>query len=684
MRRFHVARAVSVLALTCLAPIGAHAQTEYGSIQGTVTDTTGAVVPGVTVTLTGSLVLAPQVAATGPTGGFSLPALVAGGYELTFALDGFQTQRTEAVLVRVGRTTAADVTLAVAGGVESVTVIANPSTVDVRQTDVAVNVDSGLLTGVPAARDIWSLLQTQAPGLVVEAEDVGGSIGGFQRFFQAHGTSGFLNSFTLNGANIASAVGEVVLYPDPDSFEEIQISTASHPVEVASPGVHLNLVTKSGGDVFSGGAAYFYEHSSFASTNIDDALGDQGVFRGSSVQLLSDFTADLGGPIVREKLRFYANWRDYRVDRNIVNFPVPNETHIFGGLANVTYQVNAANRITGLVSVQPLSYSRRLGSAMFAPEATWFQDDLNRTFQVVWTSVLSPATVLDARVSYVPYNFRLNPQDGVREASNFDLATGFISRAVPVYFDLFRDRLSASAVVNHFVAGRGGDHRLKFGGEYQRAGDNNVETRVRDVLTFTLGGVPSFVSLFNTPIVDNQQRFTEVNLYGQDSWTPQDRLTINLGARFSAVRGFTPVQGSPAGTFSPARSFARQDLISWNSVAPRVGAVYDLTGEGTRALKVSYGRYYHPLAPVLHGRRQSQLPRQSVPSLERRRRRRVPGWRGGSAAVQGGRDDPERRNGHRSRPGAEAAPYRRDYCRVRGRAPAADRVLGELRLPQEV
>ena len=58
MRRFHVARAVSVLALTCLAPIGAHAQTEYGSIQGTVTDTTGAVVPGVTVTLTGSLVLA--------------------------------------------------------------------------------------------------------------------------------------------------------------------------------------------------------------------------------------------------------------------------------------------------------------------------------------------------------------------------------------------------------------------------------------------------------------------------------------------------------------------------------------------------------------------------------------------------------------------------------------------------
>ena len=185
--------------------------------------------------------------------------------------------------------------------------------------------------------------------------------------------------------------------------------------------------------------------------------------------------------------------------------------------------------------------------------------------------------------------------------SNFDLATGFISRAVPVYFDLFRERLSASAVVNHFVSGRGGDHQLKIGGEYQIAGDNNVETRVGDALTFTFNGVPSFVSLFNTPIVGSQHRFNEINLYGQDSWTPHDRLTINLGARFSAVRGFTPAQGSPAGTFSPARSFARQDLIAWNSLAPRVGAVYDITGEGTRALKVSYGRYYHPLHPFFMG-----------------------------------------------------------------------------------
>ena len=442
---------------------------------------------------------------------------------------------------------------------------------------------------------MWSTLQTQAPGVVQESEDVGGSGGGFQRAFQAHGTSLFLNTVTLNGANVTDPVGAIVLYPDPDSLAEMQVSTAAHPVEVAAPGVHVNLVTKSGGDTFSGGIGYYYRGSAFSSTNIDDALRDLGVVGGSSVRRLSDFTADIGGPIVVDKLRFYASWRDYQVDRDILNFPVQNETHIYGGLANVSYQINPSNRVRGLVSVQPLTHSRRFASASFAPEATWFQDDVNRTYQLVWSSVLGSNTLLDVRTGYVPYDFRLKGQQGSTLPANFDLATGFASRAFPfANFDILLERFTTNASVNHLASGASGDHNLRLGFEYQRNLSDTLETRNGDVITFTFNGSPAFVNLYDSPL-NTLARSREVTLYGSDSWSPQNRLTINLGARLTASRGFTPAQGNPANQFFPARSFEKRDLISWNSVAPRLGVLYDVSGTGTAAVKVSYNRYAHPL-----------------------------------------------------------------------------------------
>ena len=617
MRKQTLWRGLAAGLLVVTLPAVGAAQTEFGNIRGTVVDATGTVLSGVSVTLSDPLVLAPRTVATAPTGSYLFPALVPGTYELTFVLSGFQTLRHEAVNVLAGQTTSVNVPLDIAGTVESVTVVANTSEVDVRSTNVAVNLDSGLLTGVPAARDMWSTLQTQAPGVVQESEDVGGSGGGFQRAFQAHGTSLFLNTVTLNGANVTDPVGAIVLYPDPDSLAEMQVSTAAHPVEVAAPGVHVNLVTKSGGDTFSGGIGYYYRGSAFSSTNIDDALRDLGVVGGSSVRRLSDFTADIGGPIVVDKLRFYASWRDYQVDRDILNFPVQNETHIYGGLANVSYQINPSNRVRGLVSVQPLTHSRRFASASFAPEATWFQDDVNRTYQLVWSSVLGSNTLLDVRTGYVPYDFRLKGQQGSTLPANFDLATGFASRAFPfANFDILLERFTTNASVNHLASGASGDHNLRLGFEYQRNLSDTLETRNGDVITFTFNGSPAFVNLYDSPL-NTLARSREVTLYGSDSWSPQNRLTINLGARLTASRGFTPAQGNPANQFFPARSFEKRDLISWNSVAPRLGVIYDVSGTGTAAVKVSYNRYAHPLHIFNVGGANPNVRSNRVPLLER-------------------------------------------------------------------
>jgi hypothetical protein len=589
----NVVKSLPLLALV-LAGATARAQTQTGSIEGRVSDKTGAVLPAVGVTLTSPVLLTPQIRATDQTGRYVFVNLVPGTYALAFELAGFQKLVREGLIVSVARTITIDATLDVAGVQEAVTVTGATPEVDVTSTNVATNLDLNLLQEVPTARDVWSILQTQAPQVVLNREDVGGSEGGLQAVFSVRGTTWHQNTYSMNGVNVTdpAATGATDFYFDYDSFEEVQISTGSHTAEIATPGVYLNLVAKTGTDTFRGGAAYYYENSSLVSDNIDQELKDAGVSRGSSINLFSDFTAQLGGPIVKDKLRFYTNWRDWRIHRNVVNVAISENTDLFSGLANVTWQVNQKNQITGLYTIQTYLKPHRNISATVQPEASWIEDDVFRIAQGAWHSTVSDTTLLDARVSYASIDFPLSPQDDATEAGNIDLGTGVWSRSAPGYFDQFRNRLSLNGGITRFVSNWQGSHEFKFGAEYQNAGTENLVTYTRNLLTFTVNGVPSFVDFQNTPYTD-KNKFYEVNLFAQDSWKPSDKLTVNLGARLSATRGFLPPQGAPAGDFFPARDFPRQDVISWNTIAPRLGLIHDVKGNGKHAAKVSYGRYYH-------------------------------------------------------------------------------------------
>ncbi|HSF16169.1 MAG TPA: TonB-dependent receptor [Vicinamibacteria bacterium] len=579
-----------------LGATGAFAQTQRGSVDGQVSDNTGAVMPGVSVTIAGPLLLASQTETTDTAGRYVFVNLLPGTYDLTYALQGFQTLLRLGVVVSVGRTTTIDVNLNVAGVEETVTVVGETPTVDVRSTNVATNLDQALLQEIPTARDVWAILQTQAPQVVLNREDVGGSEGGLQAVFSSKGTTWHQNTYSVNGVVTTdpAATGATMYYFDYDSFEEVQVSTGSHAAEIGAPGVYLNVVIKSGSDTFAGGASYYYENESFSSDNIDQELKDQGVSRGSSINLFSDFTAQLGGPIIKDKLRFYTSWRDWRIHRNVVNFPLGENTDIFSGLGSVSFQVNARNQVTGLFTRQTyLKPLRGTEIGVFDPTSTWIEDDIFDIAQGTWHSTLADDTLLDARVSYSSIVFPLLPQEDATEAGNYDLGTGAYSRAQAFgYFDQNRDRLSINGAITKFVSDWNGNHQFKFGAEYQNAGEEFVEFYVRDLATYTVNGVPSFVD-FRKSQFTAANRFHEWNFFVQDSWTANDRLTVNLGLRFSATRGFTPEQGAPAGTYFPAQDFAKQDVISWNSLAPRAGIIYDLTGEGRHAIKAAYARYHH-------------------------------------------------------------------------------------------
>jgi hypothetical protein len=583
-----------------LAASTALGQTQTGSIEGRVNDKTGAVLPGVSVTLASPVLLTAQVRATDQSGRYVFVNLVPGTYTLTFELSGFQKLVREGLIVSVAKTITIDVTLEVAGVQEAVTVTGATPEVDLTSTNVATNLDQGLLQEVPTSRDVWSILQTQAPAVVLDREDVGGSEGGLQAVFSVRGTTWHQNTYSMNGVNVTdpAATGATDFYFDYDSFEEINISTGSHSAEVATPGVYLNLVAKTGTDNFRGGAAYYYENSSLVSDNIDQELRDAGVSRGSSINLFSDFTAQFGGPIAKDKLRFYTNWRDWRIHRNVVNVTISENTDLFSGLGNVTWQLNPKNQITALYTVQTYLKPHRNISATVQPEASWIEDDVFTIAQGTWTSTVNDKNLLNARVSYARISFPLSPQPEATEAANIDLGTGVWSRAAPLYYDpaQIRDRLSINGAWTRFVSGWGGNHDFKLGAEYQTAGDENVFSLIRDVVTYTVNGVPASVELYNTPVENNKQHFYEVNFFAQDSWKPNDQTTVNLGLRFSATRGYLPEQGSPAGAFFPARDFPRQDILSWNTFAPRLGVIYDLKGNGNHAAKVSYGRYYHAVS----------------------------------------------------------------------------------------
>src|SRR6185436_12812923 len=167
-----------------------------------------------------------------------------GDYTASFELSGFRKVVREGLIVTAARTLTVDVTLQAGQVSETLTVTGESPTIDVTATNVATSIDAATLQSVPTARDVWAILQNMAPQVVVDREDVGGSQGGLQAVFSAHGSTWHQNTYAMNGVNVTdpAATGAAGFYYDYDSFEEVNVSTAQHPAEVGTPGVYYNFV----------------------------------------------------------------------------------------------------------------------------------------------------------------------------------------------------------------------------------------------------------------------------------------------------------------------------------------------------------------------------------------------------------------------------------------------------------
>jgi hypothetical protein len=267
----------------------AFGQINTGQITGRAVDASGAVLPGVVVTLTSPLLLQPETTVTAETGTFQFAGLQPGQYTLRYELSGFRSLVRESVTVSVGTSATANATLEVSTLEETVTVTGESPVVDTRRVGTKTNFTNEQLQNIPSARDPWVMLE-RTPGITMDRTNVGGSQSGQQSGYVSRGANTTNNKWLLDGVDITdqAATGASSVYYDFDMLEEMQISTGGNDVTQQTGGVGINLVTKSGTDQIRGSSRFYVTDQDLGSTNLTDGLRAQGARTGAPIPNIKD------------------------------------------------------------------------------------------------------------------------------------------------------------------------------------------------------------------------------------------------------------------------------------------------------------------------------------------------------------------------------------------------------------
>jgi carboxypeptidase family protein len=327
-RRIARTALVLLVAGAALLAGAAQAQLQTGNLYGAVKDNQGAALPGVTVTLSGGG--APQLQVTNAQGQFRFLSLAPGSYSLKAELEGFSPLDYPNISINVGRNTTIEMTMNAA--VEDViTVTAESPLLDERRISTGTTVNHNDLEKIPTARDPWAILQS-APGVLTDRINVGGNESGQQALFVGPGAQCTQAVWAVDGMVITdmAALGSSPAYYDFDSFEEMQINTGGSDTTSATPGVTLNMVTKRGTNEWRASGRYYdTDNSNQSDTSFDNSeLGKAGPWRagsgvtnpqasfkaGNRIVSVKDYGAEVGGPIVKDRLWVWGSYGRQKVD----------------------------------------------------------------------------------------------------------------------------------------------------------------------------------------------------------------------------------------------------------------------------------------------------------------------------------------------------------------------------------
>jgi hypothetical protein len=597
------------------------AQEQTGVLQGRAVDSSGGLLPGVTVTVSGPTILGGgRSTTTSDQGTYRIPAIPIGLYTVTFELSGFQTAAFKDIRVQAGATFTVDAQLGVGTVQETVTVSGASPVIDTAATNVSFTYTKELMNTIPNARDVWAMVG-QAPGMTTTVLNVGGTNTGNQPQFRAHGTDPRQNTFILAGANVTdnSGTGGSQFYYDIDSFDEMQIEMNSHGADVQSPGVILNMVPRSGTNLFRGTGSLYYGNDNVQADNVDADLRARGVDRASNLHSYFDGGADLGGPILRDRVWFWGAFRYQEIERFVTGtrnadgtFPI-DRTFLWYPTAKVNWQVNKSQNVSAFFNMQQKKRFNSGLSALRPLETTVDQqnDPVSKVISLRDDWVASPRLLVSFKGYYLKGAFRTTQVAGVNPDTppRLETSTNAFSAAPPSLLRSFRQGQQASVAANYsaddFLGGR---HDLKFGVEFGRFEAPIETTFPGDHQLNFFQGAPLEVLLYapgRQNSVANQRA-----AYIQDGWV-RDRWRFNLGLRFDQQQSFLPEETAPQSRFfpDPVKQLETDDLISWNNLSPRLGVIYDVTGSSKTLVKASYSRYYWQIFTTKTGQASLAGPR---------------------------------------------------------------------------
>ncbi len=638
-RIYRSRRTCIVVGVLLLAPAAALAQ----GISGTVSDNTGGVLPGVTVTAASpALIEGQRVAITDSQGLYSIVDLRPGVYTVTFGLPGFSTIIREGIELTTGFTANVDSAMAVGGIEETITVTGAAPVVDVQNVRRQTLVTDEVLSTLPMSTKHVNNLVTLTPGFTGLA-DVGGrytsQVGG-----EYHGKAG--TKVAMDGMGVENSFGNSSYQINAAAVQEMVLQTTGISADTNADGAVVNVIPKEGGNTFSGILAGFFANDSMEGQNLTPELQEKGLDTANETLKMWDQSISLGGPIKRDKLWFFFAGRSWGfsrkhagvywnqstfpgapdtgqpryltppgAERQVVNFIpyVDQPDNRFSGrlewydsyLSRVTWQAAENHKFNMTYDEQRACNCGSTNASSMQESSSGYRFDPNRLIQFSWTSTQTSRLLLEAggAMAISQWNSFLMPGVEADHVQVTDTGLGINYgnyawlRGDPNNTDRYSQRFSVSYVT--------GSHNFKAGIQAEQLVDNVYLVRGGGNVQYRFNnGVPNRITQWSTPYLQ-RDRARDLGIYAQDQWTI-DRLSLNLGVRFDSLYGYSPQQDLPGephatnpwGDFARLnpwlgrRSYdARMGTPSWKDINPRLGVAYDLFGNGRTALKGSLGRY---------------------------------------------------------------------------------------------
>ena len=614
-----------VLTLPLVFAPRAAAQQAPSGIAGLVRDASGGVLPGVTVEASSpALIEKVRSVVTDSEGRYNIIDLRPGTYTVTFSLPGFTTYKREGISISVGFTATVNADLTVGSLQETITVTGETPLVDTQSARQQKVLTDDLLQALPTGQTNVVNLIALTPGYTGNAT-VGGSTGAYhgqQTKGTFHGKRGsHINFDGMRIDNYAGSGDSPGYLFNTLTVEETALETGGATAESSSPNVAMNMVPKEGGNTFRFSVEGLYTNHSLQRSNLTKALTTRGLTDVPKVNRMYDAGLTVGGPIRRDKVWFFAAVRRWGVRNQAAGLywnktqgtpfytsdptrPAFRDEKYQSHALRVTWQVSQRNKLNFFTDIKRdcICASGGAASALgsgannaLEGEAPWRLWP-NGIVQGTWTSPLTSKLLLEAGASVVMFHWPnfLMPGTSPDDVAITEQSTNFRYNNVGGLYqprirlgDRYSQRFSLSYVT--------GTHAFKTGVQWDegRSDTENIGTGwpgAKGISYQFNRGMPVALR-YDAIFRERYYQKAELGLYAQDQWTKK-RLSVNYGVRFDYYNGYVPPVHESAHDFTPEVSYpAVHGGPAWKDLNPRVGAAYDLSGNGKSAFKVSFGRY---------------------------------------------------------------------------------------------